>query len=64
MIKLFSKINCGLSPYDDFLISDCSSNNFSVLDSSLPPKTSTQINQMTNGPVNAHLISTKHTKPG
>ena len=44
----WSCLNCGLpnfstAIYDDFSISDCSTNNFSVLDSSLPPRTSTPI---------------------
>ena len=48
----WSCLNCGLlnfstAIYDDFSISDCSTNNFSVLDSSLPPRTSTPIKKKT-----------------
>ena len=45
-------LKCGLpnfsrAIYEDFSTSDCSTNNFSVLDSSLPPRTSTPIKKKT-----------------
>ena len=45
-------LKCGLpnfstAIYEDFLTSDCSMNNFSVLDSSVPPRTSTPIKKKT-----------------